>query len=144
MRGIVAGPADAVARPEHHGLGPVDLDCAAARAHLARPPGHRPAVRALQHDDAARAVEFAHQALLALPDAEALVGPVEGHDVARRIVGRLHLLGGGEAEGYQPLAPQCRAVDRAVSGQALTNVAVDGLPQRVARRHQPGVLPLLW
>ena len=82
-------------------------------------------------------------ALVALLDADPLVGPVERHHVADRVVARKRLLGVGVALRYQPLRLHRRPVDAALAGEALADVAVDRLPQLVGGRHDAGVLPRL-
>ena len=102
--GIVAGPADAIAGAKLDAFCPVDLAAAPAPADLARPPSDRPAVPAFQHDLAGLVVHARHAAFVALPDADPLVGAVERHHVADRVVAGKRLLRTGVAPGDQAFA----------------------------------------
>ena len=137
--GVVARPADAVARPKLHVLHPVDLDPAASRGEPSRLPGDRSAVLAFEIHRVPPVIHPGDAELVALFDAEALVGAVERDHVAGPVVGRQRLLGTGVAARDQALGVDGRAADRAVADQPFPDDFVDPLAQRVARRHQPGV-----
>ena len=141
--GIVARPADAVAGAQLDALSPVDLAAATAPADLSRLPGHLAAVTAFQHHLPGLVINADNAALVALLDADPLVGTVERHHVAHRVVGGKSLLGVGVALRDQAFTLHDGAVDAALAGQALADMPVDLLAERVARRHDAGVLALL-
>ncbi len=99
--GIVAGPADAVAGAKFYVLPAVDLAAAPVSADLAGFPGDGPAVPPVQHDLAGLVVHARHTALVALLDADPLVGAVERHHVADRVVAGERLFGVGVAAGCE-------------------------------------------
>ena len=141
--GVVAGPADAVARAQLDALDPVDLAAALAPADLGGLPGDLAALAVVEQHLVALVIHAGDAALVALFDADPLVGAVERHDVAGRIVAGERLLGVGVALRDQAFGLHRGPVDAAFAGQALADVAVDLLAERVARRHDAGVFPAL-
>ena len=79
---IVAGPADFVALTQFHPLDLVDLDTSASCRETARLPADFPSMPAFQDDCAVRVVHSRHAQFIPFLDAQALVGAVEGDDVA--------------------------------------------------------------
>ena len=113
--GIVAGPADAVAGPELHLLPPVDLDAARPGRDPARLPRDCPAVLAREPHRPGGVINACDPQLVALLNAEALVGPVEGHDIASHVVPGERLLGIGIAPRREPFRRQGRALTMRIS-----------------------------
>ena len=77
---IVAGPADAVAGAQVHGLCPVDLDPAAFRPDLAGPPRNGFVPGILQHHRPLGSIHPGDATLVALRDSEAPAGSENGGD----------------------------------------------------------------
>ena len=141
--GIVAGPADAVPGAKLDPFAAVNLRAAPASADFDRFPVDGRAVRAFEMHDPLAVIDAHDAPFLALFDPEALVGTVEGHHIAGRIVGAKRLLRVGIPLRDQPLRLQGRPSDAAFAGEAFADMAVDRLPQFMSRRHHPGTLARL-
>ena len=85
-------------------------------------------------------IDIGHAAFVALRDTEAPVVPLESYHVAGCVVGGERLLRRGVPAGDQPVDFQGRPAERAVTGEAVPDMAVDAPAQCVARRHEAGVL----
>ena len=140
---VVLSPANTISFAKLDRVRPIDLDTARFRSEASGLPGHGLAVLSGEIHDPIAVVDTADAQFITLFHAEALVGPVEAHHVARRIVLGQRQLGSRIPERDQAFIGKRRPLDHTLAGQLLPDDAVDLDAQRMARRHQPGPLALL-